>query len=52
MLRETVYDSAEALQADLEAWLVHYYTERPHLGYRNMVRKAMEAVMSIISQED
>jgi hypothetical protein len=35
-LRDNLYDSVEALQADLDAWLVHYNTERPHLGYRNM----------------
>jgi Integrase core domain len=33
-LRETFYESVEALQADLDRWLVHYNTERPHLGYR------------------
>ena len=38
-LRENLYDSVEALQADLDAWLVHYNTERPHLGYRNMGRR-------------
>jgi len=31
-MRETFYASVEALQADLDAWLVHYNTERPHLG--------------------
>jgi len=29
------YESVEALQADLDAWLAHYNTERPPLGYRN-----------------
>jgi transposase InsO family protein len=33
--RETFYTSLEELQADLDAWLQHYNTERPHLGYRN-----------------
>ncbi|MFC3061836.1 IS481 family transposase, partial [Paenirhodobacter populi] len=33
-MRETFYDSVEAMQADLDAWLVHHNTERPHLGYR------------------
>lgn len=50
-LRETFYDSVEALQVDLDAWLVHYNTERPHLGYRNMGRRPIETVMSFISQE-
>ncbi len=35
-MRETFYETLEALQADLDAWLVHYNTERPHLGYRNI----------------
>jgi transposase InsO family protein len=28
-MRETFYDTVEALQADLEAWLIHYNTQRP-----------------------
>src|SRR4029079_9997461 len=31
-MRETFYETVEALQADLDAWLVPYNTERPHLG--------------------
>jgi len=50
-MRETFYDSVEALQADLDAWLVHYNTERPHLGYRNMGRRPIETVMSFVRQE-
>ena len=50
-LRENLYDSVEALQADLDAWLVHYNTERPHLGYRNMDRRPIETVMAFVSQE-
>jgi transposase InsO family protein len=50
-LRETFYDSVEALQADLDDWLAHYNTERPHLGYRNMGRRPIETVMSFVSQE-
>lgn len=49
--RETFYDSVEVMQADLDAWLVHYNTERPHLGYRNMGRRPVETVMSFGSQE-
>ena len=41
----------EALQADLDERLVHYNTERPHLGYRNMGRRPVETVMSFVSQE-
>jgi transposase InsO family protein len=50
-MRETFYDSVEALQADLDAWLVYYNTERPHLGYRNMGRRPLDTVMSFVSQE-
>lgn len=50
-MRETFYDSVDALQADLDAWLVHYNTERPHLGYRNMGRRPIETVMSFVNQE-
>jgi len=50
-MRETFYDSVEAMQQDLDAWLVHYNTERPHLGYRNMGRRPIETVMSFVSQE-
>ena len=50
-LRENLYDSVEALQADLDASLIHYSTERPHLGYRNMGRRPVETVMSFVSQE-
>jgi hypothetical protein len=32
-MRETFYETVDALQADLDAWLIHYNTERPHLGY-------------------
>ncbi len=50
-MRETFYDSVEALQADLGQWLVHYNTERPHLGYLNMGRAPIETVMLFVSQE-
>ena len=36
--RENFYESVEALQADLDRWLVHYNREQPHPGYRNMGR--------------
>lgn len=50
-MRETFYETVEALQADLDDWLVHYNTERPHLGYRNQGRRPIETVMSFVSQE-
>ncbi len=48
-LRETFYDSVEALQADLDRWLVHYNTERPHLGYRNMGKRPLDTVNAYLS---
>ena len=50
-MRETFYDSVEALQADLDRWLVHYNTERPHLGYRNQGRRPIETINLFVSQE-
>ena len=50
-MRETFYASVEAMQDNLDAWLVHYNTERPHLGYRNMGRRPWETVSKFISQE-
>lgn len=42
--RETFYESVEALQQDLDRWLAHYNTERPHQGYRNRGRRPIETV--------
>ena len=50
-MRETIYESVEALQTDLNAWLHHYNTERPHLGYRNQGRRPIETIKSFASQE-
>ena len=35
MMHAKLFESVEALQADLDAWLHHYNHERPHLRYRN-----------------
>ena len=43
-MRSRLYESVEALQADLDAWLVHYNTERPHLGYRNHGKRPLDTV--------
>jgi transposase InsO family protein len=50
-MRETFYESVEALQEDLDEWLVHYNTERPHLGYRNQGRRPIETIKLFVSQE-
>lgn len=43
--RESFYESVEALQADLDQWLVHYNTERPHRGYRNRGKRPLDTVL-------
>ena len=43
-LHRMFYESVAALQADLDAWLIHYNTERPHRGYRNMGRRPIDTV--------
>jgi transposase InsO family protein len=48
-LRETFYESVEALQADLDRWLVYYNTERPHLGYRNLGKRPLDPVTAYLS---
>jgi len=40
--REKFYQSVEALQEDLDLWLLYYNQERPHRGYRNMGRRPLE----------
>jgi transposase InsO family protein len=49
-LRSRLYESAAALQADLDAWLHHYNHERPHLGYRNQGRRPWETVERFVSR--
>jgi transposase InsO family protein len=49
-LRARLYQSVEALQADLDAWLHHYNHERPHLGYRNQGRRPWQTVERFVSQ--
>lgn len=48
--RKKFYESVEALQVDLDTWLVHYNTERPHQGYRNQGRRPIETIELFISQ--
>lgn len=48
--RTKFYDSVEVLQEDLDKWLSHYNTERPHLGYRNMGRRPIETINLFLSK--
>jgi transposase InsO family protein len=47
--RRTFYESVEALQTDLDAWLIYYNTERPHQGYRNLGRRPIETIDQYLS---
>ena len=42
--RETLYESVDHLQADLDRWLVYYNRERPHQGYRNLGRRPYDTI--------
>lgn len=44
--RKRFYESVEALQTDLDAWLHHDNHERPHRGYRNKGRRPIETLES------
>src|ERR671912_499601 len=50
-MHQKLFESVEALQADLDAWLVHYNRERPHLGYRNQGRRPWETIERFVRQE-
>jgi len=43
--RENFYESVDALQEDLDQWLIHYNTERPHRGYRNRGKRPLDTVL-------
>lgn len=40
--RKKLFESLEALQKDLDAWLNYYNHEQPYRGYRNQGRRPME----------
>jgi transposase InsO family protein len=48
-LRETFYESVEALQANFDRWLAQYNTERPHRGYRNMGRRPIDTINAYLN---
>ncbi len=48
--RSKLYESVEALQADLDAWLIYYNTERTHQGYRNRGRRPMDVIRDYLEQ--
>lgn len=50
--RRTLYTSVDQLQADLDEWLIHYNTERPHQGYRNMGRRPIDTISQFLEQRE
>lgn len=48
--RSKLYESVEALQADLDAWLIYYNTERTHQGYRNRGRRPVDVIRDFLKE--
>ena len=49
--RDRLHSSFEAQRAALDTWLVHYNTERPHLGYPNYGRTPVEVIRQFLTGE-
>ena len=49
VFREKFYESVDIIQQDLDVWLTHYNTERPHRGYRNMGRRPIETINNYLA---
>ena len=47
-LRLKAYADLDDLEMDLQKWIVHYNTKRPHLGYRNLGRTPYETVLKYL----
>jgi transposase InsO family protein len=48
--RTKFYETVEALQTDLDAWLMEYNTQRPHQGYRNRGKRPMDVIQDYLQQ--
>jgi transposase InsO family protein len=49
-LRQRFSPTPEDLQLDLDAWLLHYNTERPHRGYRTRGKRPMDTVNDYLTR--
>lgn len=49
--RTKLYTTIDELQTDLDQWLVHYNTERPHQGYRNQGRRPLDTILEHLKQQ-
>jgi len=47
--RENFYETVQSLQDDLNLWLIHYNTERPHRGYRNQGKRPIDTVLVFVT---
>jgi transposase InsO family protein len=50
--RTKFYEKLETLQTDLDTWLIHYNTERPHQGYRNMGRRPIDTINEYLKKRN
>jgi transposase InsO family protein len=50
VFQQKFYERLEDLQADLDDWLRHYNTERPHRGYRNMGKRPMDTIQDYLNK--
>ena len=48
--RTTLYESVEALQTDVDRWLVESNTEHPHPGHRNQGQSTIETILSFLEK--
>ena len=48
--RTKFYATVDELQADLDAWLIEYNTQRPHQGYRNMGRRPIDTINQYLAE--
>lgn len=51
VFRTKLYETVEALQADLDAWLRSYNYERPHQGYRNLGKRPFERIDQYLAEQ-
>jgi transposase InsO family protein len=49
--RTKLYETVEALQTDLDAWLAYYNYERPHQGYRNLGKRPFERIEEYLVEQ-
>jgi transposase InsO family protein len=48
--RRKLYTSLDELQSDLDEWLRHYNTERPHQGYRIVGRRPLDTIHEFLER--